>query len=312
MGMRRYRYEARDGRGVLARGAVEAESRPAALARLRRDGLVPVSVGEDTAGVGVGAPQWRRLALLALPVAAAAALWFWLARGPQPAAGQDGGTATLPPVEARQPRTPRPAALVADAGLDADAAPEEGGDPLPAAVAPPASNPAAGGTPPVSAGRLPEGEAGPALEEAARKEPLFRREAEQMLALYVQPGMVVPPTPFSAGFEADALAALAEDIVVTGEDTPEEAQRKELVAWMKEDMRQHLAGGGTVAGFFALMEKRQEEESGLLQEARRLMHELAREGDREAALAAHGALNEVLAEKGIAPLPLPRQLRVTE
>jgi len=145
------------------------------------------------------------------------------------------------------------------------------------------------------------------------KEPLFKREAEQMLALYVQPGMTVPPTPFGVGFEEDALVALAEDIVVTAEDLPEDVEKKELVAWMKEDMRRHLAGGGTVAGFFALMEKRQDEEAGFLNEARAILHDLlTSEGDTDAILAAHRALNEVLAEKGIAPLPLPGLLRRAE
>jgi molybdopterin biosynthesis enzyme len=39
------------------------------------------------------------------------------------------------------------------------------------------------------------------------------------------------------------------------------------------------------------------------------MYALAREGAPAEALAAHRALNEVLAEKGIAPLPLPGALR---
>jgi len=141
------------------------------------------------------------------------------------------------------------------------------------------------------------------------KEPLFRREAEQMLALYAQPGVTVPPTPFSPGFEEDALAALAEDVVVTDADSPGDARRKELVAWMKEDMRRFLAGGGTVKGFFGLVAKRQEEEAELLNEARRVLHALAREGGAEEVLAAHRDLNEALAAKGIAPLPLPGRLR---
>ncbi|MCL1922055.1 MAG: hypothetical protein FWG50_13460, partial [Kiritimatiellaeota bacterium] len=67
--------------------------------------------------------------------------------------------------------------------------------------------------------------------------------------------------------------------------------------------------GGTVAGFFAELERRQEQEAGLLNEARRILHEIARDGGGEEALAAHRALNEELAAKGIAPLPLPRRLR---
>jgi len=310
--MKTFSYTSRDRDGRLKKGTVQAADRAGAMREVRAAGGVPLSVAEARPGAGAGAfPVTRRAMAFAaaLLVAAAAAGVFLLAPRGKPAeesqaAAQQGKPAGKPAGGAGVVKPPPTVAPTVEEGLGPRV--EEGGA-HPAGV-----RPAAGGS---------GGAAAPAAEAAGyaenvslvfvtdRKEPLFRREAEQMLALYVQPGQAVPPTPFGRGFEEDALAALAEDIVVTAEDSPEDVERKELVAWMKEDMRRHLAGGGTVAEFFALMERRQEEEAGLLQEARRLMHEFAREGDRDGALAAHRALNEVLAEKGIAPLPLPGLLR---
>ncbi len=149
----------------------------------------------------------------------------------------------------------------------------------------------------------------PPEEEEKKKEPLFKFETEQMLALYATPGMNVPPTPFSPDFEQDMLESLKTDIVITSDDTPENIQKKELVAWMKDDLRKHIANGGSVEEFFTIIEKRQEEEAELLQEARRLIYLVDKEGNTRETQEAHRALNEALKEKGIAPLPLPGNLR---
>ena len=306
--MRTFEYTSRDKDGRLKRGTVQAADRAGAMREVRAGGGVPLSVSEARRAPGASAAGWRRAlpwAALAVPVAVAG---LWLLRGgspgPAPVPGPDGGA---PPRARAQRPVQEPGGAAGAEGPEADSQPaRQGGGGAPPADAPPAAARTGGGA------EAPPGEAPGAVSDVFlrnMREPLFRREAEQMLALYVEPGRAVPPTPFGRGFEEDALAALAEDIVVTAEDPPEDAERKELVAWMKDDMRGFLAGGGTVAEFFALMERRQEEEAELLSEARRILHGLAREGDREGALDAHRALNEVLAEKGIAPLPLPGLLR---
>jgi hypothetical protein len=317
--MRYFKYIARDANGALARGAVKSDTRSGAVARLRQDGLVPVSVGE--AGAAWRPPPSgrllarRRLGAAALAAAAlllAACLLFWRPRG-----GSSGGARPPGAVpEARQPSQP-PGARAAG-GTPAQRGAEASGAPAPfraAAAAPrPAARPLSGPADGIPLRAGPDGEAqggrgDEASAPAKKRQPLFRRETEQMLALYARPGVVVPPTPLSRDIEEDALAALSEDIAVTDDDTPEDEREKELVARMKEDMREFIAGGGTARAFFGLMEKRQEEEAGLLQEARRLLSDLARRGDAGEALRAHRDLNEALKAKGIAPLPLPGALR---
>ena len=309
--MKTFSYTSRDKDGRLKKGVMQAADRAGAMREVKAMGGVPLSVTEARAGTGGGFPAGRRALLwasLLVPVALAA-VWFWwpAARDGKTPLGDGGKTLSARPVNptGRNARDTMPEQPVTNVSV----ARQEGGETLPADMPPTARGGDASVT---SVPPEPPSENVSLVFVANRKEPLFRREAEQMLALYVQPGRVVPPTPFGRGFEGDALAALAEDIVVTAEDSPEDVEQKELVAWMKDDMRKFLAGGGTVAEFFALMEKRQEEEAELLSEARRLLHELVREGDRNAALEAHRALNEVLAEKGITPLPLPGLLRRAE
>lgn len=148
-----------------------------------------------------------------------------------------------------------------------------------------------------------------ALEKGLPVEPLFKHETESMLAFYVRPGEPVPPHPLPENIEEEARKALAENIVVTNEDTPEQEQEKELVAWMKEDMRKYLAKGGTAKEFFEVMQTRQEEEAKLFMEARSVLGDINREGNTDATMEAYKALNEALKEKGIVPLPLPGSLR---
>ncbi|MCL1921883.1 MAG: hypothetical protein FWG50_12565 [Kiritimatiellaeota bacterium] len=310
--MKTFEYTCRDGGGRAVRGAVEAADRAAAVRALSARGLAAVSLSERA---GAPARRARRAALRwwALPCAAVAlalaAALLWPRRPPAGAGqGEVAASARAAPAAPRPGRTaPGPGA-----GDPADAWREGEGAPAPAAHGDGATHGAAAavgeGSVREGPGEAPEAPAPQAFGRNYR-EPLFRREAEQMLALYAEPGRAVPPTPFGADFERDALAALEESVVVTAEDSPEDAGRKELVAWMKEDMRRFLAGGGTVAGFFAELERRQEQEAGLLNEARRILHEIARDGGGEEALAAHRALNGELAAKGIAPLPLPRRLR---
>ena len=312
--MQSYRYTARDSNGVLARGVLAAASRPDALDRLRRDGLMPVDVKEDSIGQGQRS-RWanliaRRWPGIASVVALSALTACLLVRLPQkPSAPPQAHAAPRQTSQLRHQD-----AAFADTVTHVDGTSD--GDPVapsPPPRMPDIEQPFVRATLPTASeppGAMASGEPENPELKPEKKEPLFRRETEQMLALYVRPGMVVPPTPLSPDIERDAIASLSEDIVITGDDTPENEQQKELVAWMKEDMRKFLAGGGTAREFFQMMEKRQEEEAELLLEARRILYELAKGGDSTATLEAHRELNEVLNTKGIAPLPLPRQFRI--
>jgi len=133
--------------------------------------------------------------------------------------------------------------------------------------------------------------------------------SEGILAMYIEPGRGFIHHPLPDNFEEDMRAALAEDIVITGTDTPEEERQKELVAWLKEDARRHIAGGGTALGYMGLLREREGRDAEVYAEAQGILGRLVSDGGTEEALAAHRALNEELEAAGIAPLPLPGRVR---
>ena len=306
--MKNYAYTAKDATGALTRGILSAADRAAALETLRSRGLMPVKV-EETSAAPTGRrnvpPRVLAYAAMAL-ILLAGGVWLALSRRGADENAPVSPAATAPKTPIKSP--PSPAAV--DVPQTAEGAAEQ---PVMPASTPkgPRPTPAVPTVVPTATRSVPSAATTeePPEEEEKKKEPLFKFETEQMLALYATPGMNVPPTPFSPDFEQDMLESLKTDIVITSDDTPEDIQKKELVAWMKDDLRKHIANGGSVEEFFTIIEKRQEEEAERLQEARRLIYLVDKEGNTRETQEAHRALNEALKEKGIAPLPLPGNLR---
>lgn len=294
-----YNYTVRDRTGALQRGSLQAADRASALAKLQREGLTPVSLeqGKPLAARDMTS-RHIALALLALVAAGGAVLW-WSRKGAPPRPGVT-TTADTAPRHSSAGKLDAPAAMAERAPVDAGE-PDAG------------ERVAADSSKPPMAVEQPKPRiwgAQKRLEEARKKgrrtEPLFRHETEQMLALYANPGEMVPPVPLSRHIEEDFLASLDRDIEISEDDTPEDAAKKEMVAWMKADLRKFVEDGGTVQEFFEVLQKRQDEESALTMEARHILYLLAKDGDNEATLKARDELNALLQEKGIAPLPLPR------
>jgi type IV secretory pathway VirB10-like protein len=317
--MKTYSYTARDAAGALKRGILRAEDTAAALRSLKARGFVPVSVTDGPVRrPGVFGTPRAVTAAVAVCLAAAVCVGVRLLRAP-PEAAAPAAVPQTPVKAAVKAPPPRPAAAreaaAAPAPPSAAQAPAAaGGEPAPAAAPPPPVPPtAAAGTPVAARPQRRVWGAQKRLAEARgkglRTEPLFRHETESLLAMYIQPGEPATPHPLPENIEEEARLALGEDIAVTPDDTPEQEREKELVAWMKEDMRKFLAGGGTAKAFFELMQRRQEEEAGLLLEARKVLFEYHRQGNTAQTLEAYQALNEALRSKGIAPMPLPGSLR---
>lgn len=316
--MANFNYTARDKSGALTRGNLAAADRAAALEALKAKGLVPVSVEVGAAAQrpsGVLPPRKITLTMLAGAAIILAGVVFTYRTATRkaepkpssppaaikekpPAKAVPAKSAVVPAAEPRPPDDPM-----------ADAAPAEVERPKPSPVP---VRPVVRRVPDPAEVRPLRGvqrRLAEAIEKGLPTEPIFRHEAESILAFYIRPGDPVPPHPLPDNIEEAARKALAEDIVVYSDDTPEQIQEKELVAWMKEDLRQHLAKGGTAKAFFELVQARQTEESALLLEARSVLGELSRSGDDAKTMEAYKAINEELATKGIAPLPLPGRLR---
>ena len=278
-----YTYRSSDGQRHTAE--IEAESRDAAFAKVRAEfGIKPIRVtaagGQDTQD-NRDAQDRRRvpvlgvvgvLGVLAILALLAFGAWLWLRR-----AG-DGA-----PYQVITPQGPVTYSVAA---------------PLPRQAIP---------------GSRQRVEAAVAQE---RDPPVFAHAAERWLARYAEPGR------WSKGEEglartrsgaserpapADFEAALREPIRIASTDFTEVVDLKRIVAGMKREMKAYLAGGGTVDGYLAELEKRQRLELSYRERAEQKLAELLK--DQKAAYAYWLKANAQLQAMGIYPLALPDALR---
>ena len=117
---------------------------------------------------------------------------------------------------------------------------------------------------------------------------------------------------------ADFEAALREPIRIASTDFTEVVDLKRIVTGMKREMRAYLAGGGTIDGYLAELEKRQKLEVSYRERAEQKLNELlsAANGQdargRDSLKAAYDywlKANAQLQAMGIYPLALPDALR---
>ena len=127
---------------------------------------------------------------------------------------------------------------------------------------------------------------------------MFRFVAERWLARFAEPGRKLPITggtpvapdaakmaaphtsrPTSAEFEI----ALREPIRIASSDFTEVVDLKRIVTGMKREMNAYLAGGGTVEGYLAELEKRQKLEVSYRERAEQKLNELLATANGQAA-----------------------------
>ena len=257
-----YTYRSSDGQRHTAE--IEAESRDAAFARVRTElGIKPIKVtvaeGESGAGRAANvsaAPRggvWRLVAAAVLFAAVLGGVVWWMRRpnrepqtanGEQPAASQD------QPITVATPQGPVTLSVAT---------------PLPRQAIP--------------------GDRQRIADAAAA----FKHPAEAWLARFAEPGRKPPATggttvvpdaakmaaphtsrPSSADFET----ALREPIRIASTDFTEVVDLKRIVTGMKREMRAYLAGGGTVEGYLAELEKRQRLEISYRDNAERRLNDM--------------------------------------
>jgi len=157
--------------------------------------------------------------------------------------------------------------------------------------------------------------------EAARNS-AFKSPAEAYLARYAEPGRIVgsrersPSLQQTGAKPADGefASALREPLRIASTDFTEVVDLKRIVTGMKREMKAYLAGGGTVDGYLAELEKRQRLEASYRDSAeKRLGEMLEKAGAASDSLAAAYAYwlkaNASLKSMGIYELPLPDALR---
>ena len=148
----------------------------------------------------------------------------------------------------------------------------------------------------------------PPKEVPARKEPLFRHGAEQLLALATPaaPGMSVPPLPkiTDESVAEDLAQAMKDAIRPTTNDTERTLEVKLNVAQQKEEFRDLQAGGMTFVEYVNALRDKFNEDAAFLAEARRLDESLFNDGavsDKEYK-AYRAELDKALKERGLPKL----------
>ena len=263
-----YTYRSSDGQRHTAE--IEAESRDAAFTRVRTElGIKPIKVvaaeGESGAGRAANvsaAPRggvWRLVAAAVLFAAVFGGVVWWMQRpnrepqtanGEQPAASQD------QPITVVTPQGPVTLSVATT---------------LPRQMIPGDRR---------------------KIEETVAQErdpPVFRFAAERWLARFAEPGRQLPATgetpvvtdaakmaaphtsrPSLVDFET----ALREPIRIASTDFTEVVDLKRIITGMKREMRAYLAGGGTVEGYLAELEKRQRLEISYRDNAERRLNDM--------------------------------------
>lgn len=137
---------------------------------------------------------------------------------------------------------------------------------------------------------------------------VFDSPLDRYLAAYARPGRVAePPLLTPAEFER-IPSELQKPVVHEESERPEYRQLRNIVAWMRDEMRAYLKAGGTVGDYLELLEERQQQERALRTKAAQSV-ERAPENYRYATWM---SVNANLRDMGIEPLEMPRELMDAE
>ena len=285
----KFAYTYRSSDGLRHTAEIEAESRDAAFAKVRSElGIKPIKVvvaGDHATGDGsdrAASPRWGVFLVIALIVTIvliALAVWLWAARS---------ASAPYQPTSEQEPatyivNTPQGPVTLRVA------------EPLPRQMIP------------GNRQRIDDG-----------RNSIFTNAADRLLARFAEPGRAVAMPDGEKPAEADFAACLREPIRLASNELTEHIDLKRIVTGMKREMRAYLAGGGTVNGYLAELEKRQRLEISYRERAEKRLEEmLAAKGrdkrdspnELKAAYAYWLKANAQLQAMGIYPLALPDALR---
>jgi hypothetical protein len=103
---------------------------------------------------------------------------------------------------------------------------------------------------------------------------IFTNAAERLLARFAEPGRAVAAPEGEKPTEADFAACLREPIRLASNELTEHIDLKRIVTGMKREMRAYIAGGGTIDGYLAELEKRQKLEVSYRERAEQRLNEM--------------------------------------
>ena len=140
---------------------------------------------------------------------------------------------------------------------------------------------------------------------------IFKHQCDVWLSQFVQPGVRVPPIPPSSVSRQEILDALLDPIVVSESDTASERSIKESVIEMRKEAVEWINAGGDFDEYLRELQRRQDREADLAEDAKHMMMECLRESSApEDAALAWRMFNQKLKREGIRPITLPAAIRI--
>ena len=319
--------------GALREECVEAASRGECFAQMKARGIVPMSVKEGDSvsrrgrggrrGEDGGRPRRdasdtrdrkdkerqvpRRMVAFALSVALVALIgggvWWWMQRDGGVVPDQD----EMPKKAALAKEVKPAAAPVAKtvAGTNAAAtvqvSPSRAGE---------AAAPAAGASAPVAPSNRVIVVENDATDPNHKSD--FSTGVEQVMGwiFTTELGDSPPPLPDLSAAERKRIVEilLAKNPVEEG-DSEKSAEAKEMVSAAKRELMQYLKQGGDTDDFLAFYRNELVKAQEAREDAKRLVREVAREGDDEMTVQFLKEVNGKLAERGIKAVELPVKVR---
>ncbi len=249
----KFTYTYRSSDGLRHTAEIEAENRDAAFAKVRSElGIKPIKVtaaGDHATGDGSGksaaSPRWGAFLVIAFiaSVLFIALAVWWFG----------GRGATALPGSAQEPVTYTVNTPQGPVTMQA-------AEPLPRQMIP-----------------------GNRQRIEGDRDSVFTNAAERLLSRFAEPGRAVAAPADARPTEAEFRACLREPIRVASNELTEHIDLKRIVTGMKREMRAYLAGGGTVDGYLAELEKRQRLEISYRERAEQKLNELLSDVNGQAA-----------------------------
>ena len=125
-----------------------------------------------------------------------------------------------------------------------------------------------------------------------------------------EPGDLPPPLP---DLSSDEKRRIVEIIIAKEEvnesDSAKSIDAKEMVSAAKKELMSYLKQGGDVDGFLAFYKNELDKAHDEREESKRMLREIAKEGDDELTVQFLKEVNVRLAERGIKALELPKKVK---
>jgi hypothetical protein len=304
--MRNFSYTVRDATGAVKRGSLEASDRAGALAELKRRGVVPLSVTEGTANTRTSEQGLKRfiipgviialLGVLALAWSCSEASARKLAKDRSAEKGKNGTVSQTKKGTLAHKKISGQVSSVKNTALSGQTS---------SAI----ENPSAASTESrhSSSDSLTNG-----VNDAEGNHGTLRTQTEQVLRMVesIPAGtMVPPPPPINV---SDYKIAKTNMIVIAETDSVELADRKEKIAWLKQDIAQFVKEGYKPDDVVKAIVDHKNELAKTRTECMAYINALYKAGQDEEAAKFMEEANGELGKLGVSPLAHPRSRRLLQ